>query len=182
MDAGPSRSPASPYGERVHRVRTALPSEAVVLTDLERAASGTALGHVFGAVPFPYDDVLARWALVLGDSATTVLLDEEDGVAVGYAAYGDGWLHHLGVLPEHWGSGRAQALHACVLAAAAAAGAPTSYLWVLVDNHRARAFYRRLDWRDTDLIQAESFAPYPDRMQMTRSLDSLTPEGMTPWT
>lgn len=138
------------------------------LCSMERAASGTALAHIFADIAFPHDDVLTRWQLVLDDPSADVIVDEVDGQLVGYAAYGDGWLRHFGVVPEHWGSGRAQALYTAVLARAAEAGAPTSYLWVLVDNHRARAFYRRLGWHDTDVSEQETFPPYPLKTQMTR--------------
>ncbi|MBA2773817.1 MAG: GNAT family N-acetyltransferase [Nocardioidaceae bacterium] len=140
------------------------------LCRMERAASGTALTHIFAGIDFPHDDVRARWQLVLDDASAQVIVDEVDGQLVGYAAYGDGWLRHFGVVPEHWGSGRAQALYAAVVERATAAGSPTTYLWVLVDNHRARAFYRRLGWHDTDVREPETFPPYPIKTQMTRPL------------
>lgn len=138
---------------------------------MEKAASSRGLAHVFGDITFPADDVLARWQLVIGDPSVTVLIDELDGVPVGYAAFGDGWLRHFGVLPALWGTGRADDLHVAVLERSAAAGAPTTYLWVLVDNRRARAFYRRLGWCDTDVREQETFAPYPVKMQMHRAVD-----------
>ncbi|MGI8992729.1 MAG: GNAT family N-acetyltransferase [Nocardioidaceae bacterium] len=143
-------------------------SDVHALYGMEKAASSTSLAHVFGDTAFPDDDVLARWRLVLDDPSASVLVDELDGEPVGYAAYGDGWLRHFGVVPAHWGSGRAQALHAAVLTTSAEASTPTSYLWVLVDNYRARAFYRRLGWHDTDVREQETFAPYPVKTQMTR--------------
>ncbi|CAA9378467.1 MAG: hypothetical protein AVDCRST_MAG21-1616 [uncultured Nocardioidaceae bacterium] len=141
------------------------------LVDMERAASIAALGHVFAGIPFPTDDVAARWALVLADPSATVLVDDAAGVLVGYAAYGGGWLHHLGVIPRWWGSGHGEALHDAAISASAAAGRPTTCLWVLAENHRARRFYRRLGWRDTDIREPASFAPYPVRMQMSRPPD-----------
>ncbi|MEJ7690586.1 MAG: GNAT family N-acetyltransferase [Nocardioidaceae bacterium] len=149
-------------------IRRAGEGDVHALCGMERAVSGTALAHVFADIAFPHDDVLARWQLVLDDPSADVIVDEVDGQLVGYAAYGDGWLRHFGVVPEHWGSGRAQALYAAVVERAAAAGSPTTYLWVLVDNHRARAFYRRLGWHDTDLREQETFPPYPLKTQMTR--------------
>ena len=153
-------------------IRQADESDVHDLYLVERAASSTGLAHVFGDTAFPADDVLARWQLVIDDPSVTVLVDDLDGVPVGYAAFGDGWLRHFGVVPRLWGTGRAHDLYAAVLEASTAAGAPATYLWVLVDNRRARAFYRRLGWRDTDVQEHETFAPYPVRMQMRRESDS----------
>jgi GNAT superfamily N-acetyltransferase len=139
------------------------------LGELERAASTAGLGHVFGAdLPFPMDDVLARWRLVLEEPGIEVVIDMADDEPVGYAAFGDGWLRHLGVHPDFWGTGRAEALHAHAVAGLRASGADEAHLWVLVDNHRARAFYTRLGWVDTGVRDREVFAPYPVKMQMVR--------------
>jgi RimJ/RimL family protein N-acetyltransferase len=138
------------------------------LLALERAASTVGLGHIFGPDrPFPDDDVLARWRLVLEEVGVTVVLDVERGEPIGYAAYGHGWLRHFGYLPSWWGTGRAQMLHDDAVAAMRAdEPAQPLRLWVLVDNHRARAFYTRLGWIDTDLREQEVFPPYPDKMEL----------------
>jgi GNAT superfamily N-acetyltransferase len=99
----------------------------------------------------------------------TVLLDCAGARPVGYAAFADGWLRHFGVHPAWWGTGRATDLHARALADLEAAGATTTHLWVLVENFRARAFYRREGWEETSIREAEVFEPYPVKMQMTRS-------------
>lgn len=135
---------------------------------MERAASSSGLAHIFGDTPFPADDVLARWRLVIDDPSVTVLIDELDSIPVGYAAFGDGWLRHFAMAPKLWGTGRSEDLHAAVIELSTAAGSPSSYLWVLVDNLRARAFYARLGWRDTGIREPEVFAPYPCKMQMHR--------------
>jgi hypothetical protein len=46
-----------------HEWRAAGPDDALLLTDLERAANLASLGHVFAPDrhPYPYDDVHARW-------------------------------------------------------------------------------------------------------------------------
>ncbi|MBA2558490.1 MAG: GNAT family N-acetyltransferase [Propionibacteriales bacterium] len=151
-------------------IRHATVDDLVCLFDLEKHASTAALSHVFGPdIPFPDDDVLARWRLVLGEPGMTVLIDEETGGAVGFAAFADGWLRHFAVVPTWWGTGRAAALHDRVVAGLAAQGARTTYLWVLEENRRARAFYQRHGWVDAGIRAAEVFAPYPVKMQMTRS-------------
>ncbi|MDQ3094744.1 MAG: GNAT family N-acetyltransferase [Actinomycetota bacterium] len=160
-------------------IRRADESDVHDLYVMERAASSTALAHVFGDTAFPAADVLARWQLVIDDPTAAVLLDELDGVPVGYAAFGDGWLRHFGVVPRLWGTGRAHALYAAVLEASTAAGAPATYLWVLVDNRRARAFYRQLGWHDTDAREPETFAPYPLKMRMHRVADETSARNAT---
>jgi GNAT superfamily N-acetyltransferase len=151
-------------------IRRATSDDLVRLFDLEKAASTAALSHIFGPdLPFPDDDVLARWRLVLDEPGMTVLLDLDGDEPVGYAAFADGWLRHFAVLPARWGTGRARILHDEAVASMAAAGASTTYLWVLVDNHRARAFYRHAGWVDTDIREPEVFAPYPVKTQMTRN-------------
>ena len=52
--------------------RRATPADAVALRDLERIASQTGLAHVFGHLPYPDGDVLARWALLLDDPTVVV--------------------------------------------------------------------------------------------------------------
>jgi GNAT superfamily N-acetyltransferase len=150
-------------------IRTAKLDDLATLVELEQAASTAGLGHVFGPeVPFPTADVMARWRLVLDEPGIEVVVDEIDGVPVGYAAYGDGWLRHLGVLPDWWGTGTARALHDHAVAGMRSEGTRTAYLWVLVDNHRARAFYTRLGWVDTGVREREVFVPYPVKMQLAR--------------
>jgi GNAT superfamily N-acetyltransferase len=151
-------------------IRRASGDDLVRLFDLEKAASTAGLAHIFGPdLPFPDDDVLARWRLVLDEPGMTVLIDEALARPVGYAAFAGGWLRHFWVHPDWWGTGRASVLHARALAEMAAAGATTTYLWVLVDNRRARAFYRREGWEETAVRETEVFAPYPEKLQMTRS-------------
>jgi GNAT superfamily N-acetyltransferase len=142
----------------------------LTLFDLEKQASTKALAHVFGPdIPFPDDDVLARWRLVLDEPGMTVLIDEDHDDAVGFAAFADGWLRHFAVAPAWWGTGRAKTLHDAAVGALKADGARTTYLWVLVENRRARAFYQREGWVDSAVRDVEVFAPYPVKMQMTRS-------------
>jgi RimJ/RimL family protein N-acetyltransferase len=150
-------------------IRTAGADDLVTLLTLEKAASMAGLSHVFGPdLPFPDIDVLARWRLVLDEAGIDVAIDEAAGAPIGYAAYGDGWLRHFGYLPAWWGSGRARSLHDHAVAALRRDD-PTRplLLWVLVDNHRARAFYARLGWTDTEVRDTEVFPPYPTKMQLT---------------
>jgi len=148
-------------------IRPATIDDLALLLSLEKAASTAALGHVFGDRPFPDDDVLARWRIVLDDPGASVALDVEGDEPIGYAAYGDGWLRHFGYRPGWWGVGRAVTLHDHAVSELRE-GDPTRVLrlWVLVDNQRARRFYLHRGWVDTGVRDAEVFAPYPEKMQL----------------
>lgn len=152
-------------------IRPATADDAGTLLSIEKRASTVALTHVFGPeIPFPDDDVLARWSLVLQDPDATVLLDQERGEPVGYVAFSAGWLRHLGVLPAWWGTGRAATLHDVAVDALTRQGCTTAKLWVLMRNDRARAFYRRRGWVDTETLEDEVFPPYPIKVMMARRL------------
>ena len=143
--------------------RTAGPDDAVALRDLERAANRVALAHVFGDLPYPADDVLARWVLVLDDPDVTVdVVDSEDGGLVACTAYDDRSLRHLAVHPDAWGRGLGRA---GVERAVAHIG-PGATLWVLEANHRARALYDRLGWRPTVATQECPWPPHPTARAM----------------
>ncbi|MDQ3592304.1 MAG: GNAT family N-acetyltransferase [Actinomycetota bacterium] len=151
-------------------MRPAKTDDLMSLLEMERATNTVALAHVFPAdLPFPSDDVLAQWRIVLDDPTSTVLIDEMDTGPVGYVAFGGGWLLHLGVVPSWWGSGRAKTLHAAAVAGLIAAGARTTYLWVLAENHRARAFYARQGWQETGMREPSAYVPHPVKVQMTRT-------------
>src|SRR5437868_2812265 len=105
--------------------REATADDVPALRDLERAANLVALAHVFPPerFPFPDDDVLARWALVLADPSVTVLVRDDDhgGLDI-LAAYDDSTLRHLAVHPRAWGKGLASTAMATVLRAMDARG------------------------------------------------------------
>ena len=134
--------------------RRATGSDAVALGDLEKAANLVALAHVFPPETHPYPDqlVLDRWREVLADPAVTTLVSEDDEGLTAFAAFDRTTLRHLGVRPDHWGTGLAAAAMECV---------PAARLWCLEANHRARRFYERLGWRLTGNEKPETFIPYP---------------------
>lgn len=135
--------------------RRATPADAVALRDLEREASLLGLAHVFGRLPFPADDVLARWVLVLDDpEVVTEVVDGPDGPRAVVAHDGTS-VRHLAVRPPDWGRG----LGAAGVARAVAGDA--SRLWVLELNHRARTLYERLGWEPTGATQECPWPPHP---------------------
>jgi GNAT superfamily N-acetyltransferase len=139
--------------------RRATSDDAVALRDLERIASQTGLAHVFGDLPYPDDDVLARWALLLDDPEVVVEVIEDEQGLVALAAHDGTSLRHLAVRPDHWSAGLGRE----AFARAEAAGAKR--LWVLELNHRARALYESLGWTPSGMSQQCPWPPYPTELE-----------------
>jgi RimJ/RimL family protein N-acetyltransferase len=154
--------------------REATEEDLVALRDLERAANLVALGHIFPAdrYPFPDDDVLARWALVLAEPGVTVLVyDDEPGAGLlAFVAYDETTLRHLAVRPDRWGTGIATAAIETVVRAMRARDADEVSLWCLADNQRARRLYERHGWRLTADRQEAMWPPHPIELRYTRAL------------
>ena len=140
------------------------------LRDLERAANLAALAHVFPPerYPFPDDDVLARWALVLDEPGVVVRVAEDDAGLVAVAAYDDATLRHLAVRPDHWGDGLATTAIETALHAMELRGSTIASLWCLEENHRARRLYEYLGWRETSDRREAPWPPHPVEMRYTR--------------
>ena len=139
--------------------RRATAADAVALRDLERIASQTGLAHVFGDLPYPDDDVLARWALLLDDPTCVVEVVEDEQGLVALAAHDGTSLRHLAVRPDRWSAGLGRE----GFGRAEAAGA--RQLWVLADNARARALYESLGWAPTGVSQECPWPPYPTELE-----------------
>ena len=139
--------------------RHATRGDAVALRDLERIASRAGLAHVFGDLPYPDDDVLARWVLLLDDPEVTVEVVEDERGLVALAAHDGTSLRHLAVRPDHWSAGLGRE----GVARAVAAGA--SRLWVLEANTRARALYESLGWSPSGAAQECPWPPFPTEVE-----------------
>jgi RimJ/RimL family protein N-acetyltransferase len=155
--------------------RVATEEDLMALCDLERDANTAALGHVFPPqdYPFPEDDVLARWALVLQDPAVQVLVLDADPDApakglVLFAAHDDRSLRHLAVRPDHWGHGLATTAVETVVHQMDLRGTAVAELWCLEENHRARRLYEYLGWRATADRREAPWPPHPVEMRYTR--------------
>jgi GNAT superfamily N-acetyltransferase len=140
--------------------RPATPADVDALTDLERDTNLDALAHVFPGVPYPTDEVRARWARLVADPEVRVeVVGPAERLDV-YLAWDAERLRHLGVRPELWGRGLARA------AVERASG--VRRLWVLRDNTRARGFYEHLGWSPTGREQAAEWPPYPVELEYGR--------------
>jgi GNAT superfamily N-acetyltransferase len=151
--------------------RRAGSEDAVALTELECVANLSALAHVFDPErhPFPFDDVLARWVLVLQDPDVLVDVVDGEGGLLGCAAYDSENLRHLLVRPERWGTGLGrEGVERAVAHVRAAGGTP--HLWCLEANHRARGLYEHLGWRPTGVTREAVWPPYPMELEYAASL------------
>jgi GNAT superfamily N-acetyltransferase len=146
--------------------RKANDQDLVALRDLERDANLVALAHIFPPhqYPYPADDVLARWRIVLDDPACTTLVVAGLGRLEALVAYDEMTIRHLAVRPELWGTGLARSL---LEEACGRIDGPVG-LWCLVDNHRARGLYEHLGWVPTGVEQEAVFPPYPTEMEYVR--------------
>lgn len=105
-----------------------------------------------------------RWASIIVDDGTDVSVAEVDGRIVGWATAGDGRdddrptsreLEGIYVLAEHHGTGAGQLL------LDAAIGVGDAYLWMMDDNPRAEAFYRRNGFVRDGLERDQVMAGHP---------------------
>ncbi len=147
-------------------LRTADDDDLLALLELERAANLVALAHVYppSRYPYPADDVLARWRIVLDDpDCTTLVLDGATAAAglVGLVAHDRSSIRHLAVHPDRWGTGLARTL----LGAACGAIEGPVFLWCLVENRRARGLYEHLGWRPTGVAEESEFPPHPTQLE-----------------
>ena len=152
--------------------RPARESDLVALRDLERTANLAGLGLVFppDRYPFPDDDVLARWRIVMDAPDVDVMVadDPESDEIIAYAAYDDTTLRHLAVHPDHRGEGLATAAIEAALHAMDLRGSTLASLWCLQENHRARRLYEYLGWRPTGETQEAQWPPHPVEMSYSR--------------
>ena len=136
-------------------VRRARAGDAAALGEIHVRTWQAAYEHVFGAERLAGMRAARRtqqWRRWLADGVDAWVFEAEDGAVVGFVWIGDsreavdeGELFAIYVLPESWGSAAGRELMA-VGRAALRAAYPTSILWVLEDNPRARRFYEREGW------------------------------------
>jgi len=106
------------------RVREARPDEGNEIAETHAASATVAYAHIFPGQPFPMEATRRRWREFPG----RIVVAEEGGRLLGFAAFDDQWLHALFVVPERWGAGVGHAL--------LDAAGPVRLLWVLADNPR----------------------------------------------
>lgn len=152
-------------------LREATSADLEDLVAVQREGAVAALGHIFAqsTYPFPTDRVLARWEAELADRdvGAYVIVTDTDRI-VGFAATRGPELLHFGTARHTWGTGVAADAHDLVLDRFRADGVARAWLRVFEDNRRARRFYERLGWSQTDRRSRTSFAPHPVLVEYTR--------------
>jgi ribosomal protein S18 acetylase RimI-like enzyme len=136
-------------------VRRVEPGDAAALGEIHVRTWQAAYAHVFGAerlAAMSAERRTEQWRRWLADGVEAWVYEDEAGTVVGFVWIGDsreapdeGELFAIYVLPEAWGSAAGRELMAAGRDALQAAY-PTSILWVLEDNPRARRFYEREGW------------------------------------
>jgi ribosomal protein S18 acetylase RimI-like enzyme len=152
------------------RIRRARPHESALLTRIERATSKACLAHIFPADTFPYptNAVAKRWRQLLHDRSSRVHVLDRLGKPVGYVAFNADTILHLGVDPKHQRRGYGSALLEFASLEIFDAGRSEAQVWVLVENHGARAFFRWHGWRDTADRRDCRYPPQPLQLKLVR--------------
>ena len=144
-------------------VRSAIDADAVAIASIHVRAWQAAYA---GIIPTEYLDALsipartATWTASLEAGGTPdggeIHVAEVGGAVVGWLTCGPsrddgapahvGELHGIYVDPDFWGVGVGLALMDLCIEELRAKGFSSATLWVLTDNHAARAWYERRGW------------------------------------
>ncbi len=149
-------------------IRRAHPDEAEVLARMERDANLAALAHVFPPKEFPYPltQVEQRWLTNLTDRSIRVRIAELDSEPIGFIAYAGDQVKHLGVIPDQLRHGYGGEMLDYATHDILRGDHDRVWLWVLVDNTVAQAFYRSKGFAHSGEMSTSEFAPYPDQTKM----------------
>ena len=143
--------------------RDARPKDGAMLTAMARTAFTETFGHLYPPADLNHflDEAFGPDGLPsqIGDPAFSIRLALEGGAIIGFAkigrvAFPGDWpedaveLYQLYVLSSHLGAGIGPVLMDWAIDAARGRGARDLMLSVYVDNHRAKAFYRRYGFVD----------------------------------
>ncbi len=148
-------------------VRTATVDDLEALLDVQEEGAVAGLADVFpqDRYPFPRASVRRRWADEFEDPDTDVYVAvDDDGAVIGFAATRGNEILHFGTAVRTWGTGAAQRLHDALLDQLSRTVPPAAdhlRLRVFEANRRARRFYTKLGWTETDLVTRSTFEPHP---------------------
>jgi GNAT superfamily N-acetyltransferase len=129
-------------------VREAVPAdlEGILLAHEHAAIAGWAELYEPHGLSVPVVLMRERWRASFESEANRFAVYEDSGEILGVSVVAAPWLHALSVLPEHWGTGVATALHNDAVEAIQAASQTEALLRVVADNKRGRRFWEKMGW------------------------------------
>lgn len=134
---------------------------------VQKDCSIEGLGHIFPQQtnPFPTEQLRERWKDEIKDqNVGTYIANDKAGKIIGFGATKENEMLHFGVATQFWGSGLAREFHDWLLhkIETTTDGESTFFcLRVFEENYRARRFYEKLGWKNTEIKSQTDFAPYP---------------------
>jgi RimJ/RimL family protein N-acetyltransferase len=137
------------------------------LLEVQERGAVAGLSNIFpqDSYPFPRTEVLERWKSEIADPEVRAYVSTDNtGVITGFAATRGDELFHFGTAIESWGTDLAQEIHDAVVRELINDLSPqTTHLRLRVfeENQRARRFYEKLGWVQTDIRTRTSFEPHP---------------------
>jgi GNAT superfamily N-acetyltransferase len=148
-----------------------VPDDAVAISDVRIRSWGAAYAHVFALDRLAGMDSRRaqqerHWRELIENPRwkSHMLIAERGREAIGFASIGRARddvsaaeVYAIYVVPEAWRAGAGSALMQESLRRLRADGFAEAILWVLDDNPRARAFYEREGWTQTDVRREETF-------------------------
>jgi GNAT superfamily N-acetyltransferase len=133
-------------------IRRATPADAEEIARVHLASMQVAYAEHELLANRTFEERYEIWANALAQDRH-VLVAEEDGQIVGFAAIGPardegatGEIYAIYAHPSAWGKGFGRSLIAAAEEALRDAGFAEAVLWVLDTNERARRFYERAGW------------------------------------
>lgn len=148
-------------------LRLATPADAAPGALVEQRITEPAFAHIFppAEFPFPVQEIRTKWQRELADGAYAIWWAERDGAPLGYCATHEDWIDHLGVLASEAGTGLANRLLQQGLRTIRERGYAAARLWVLTENHRARAFYAKHGWLPDGTTAPTEYPPHPEKLR-----------------
>jgi GNAT superfamily N-acetyltransferase len=145
-------------------IRRALPADAEGFVRAHEASWDATIGAILGrslGELAPFADRVARFRAGVEEPPphTGVWVAERDGEIVGIAVRSGAELRDLYVVPEAWGRGVANELMEAALADIRGDDSAEALLWVGEENARARRFYEREGWTQSNQTRASALGP-----------------------
>lgn len=143
-------------------MRAATSADVEACLAAQRSSAVVGYAHIFPQDEYPFPDAVVRqeWVDRFASDVSVTVVVVDDAVA-GTVSVRGARLESLFVVPEHWGTGVARALHDAAVGQIKAGGARVAELDVMTANLRARRFYEKLGWVPDGRTDISPYPPYP---------------------